>query len=163
MRRFALLLVLAGCDRAIEPVAQTAGAGQALESAAIDAGIVADPARLDPAGVYVSDTDQVCVVPTAGGGYAIGASVDYGEGQGCVARGTATGIETLAVDLGDDCRVTVRFDGTRLTFPANVPAACARACTGRASLAALNAERLSTAPSEAAALRDPTGKPLCAG
>ncbi|UVO49134.1 hypothetical protein M0208_00835 [Sphingomonas sp. SUN019] len=163
MRRVTLLLLLAGCDRTVEPATQAAGAGQSLEAAAIAAGIVPDPKLLDPAGAYASDTDRVCVVPKAGGGYAIGASVDYGEGQGCVARGTATGVETLKVDLGDDCRVTARFDGTRLTFPASVPAACTRACTGRASLAALNAERLSTAPSEASALRDPTDRSLCTG
>jgi hypothetical protein len=163
LRRFALLLLLAGCDQTVEPAAQDPSAGQALENAAIAAGIVTDPERLDPAGVYVSDTDRVCIVPKAGGVYVIGASVDYGDGQGCVARGTATGVETLKVDLGGDCRMTARFEGARLTFPAGVPAGCARACTGRASLAALNAERLSTAPSEALALRDAADRPLCAG
>ncbi len=157
----ALIAALAGCGRAShEPGAQSTGAGAQLERAAIAAGVVADPGRLDPAGAYSSASDRVCIL-RAGGGYRIGASVDYGEGHGCVARGTARGLGKLAISFGGTCRFEARFDGARLVFPPVLPEGCDSLCTGRASLSALVAGRLSEAESEAATLRGPDGKPLC--
>lgn len=123
-------------------------------------GLVADPDRVDATGLYASDTDRLCLVPR-GGGYRIGASVDYGEAQGCLARGTAKGRGSLAVDLGGGCRFTAKLDGDRLTFPALVPPACDRACRGRATLATLTADRLSASASEAASAPAADGAPLC--
>lgn len=158
-----LALALLGCGRASdEAPADGNSAGAQLERAAIGMGVVPDPKRLDPAGAYGSETDRVCVL-RAGGGYRIGESVDYGEGNGCVARGTARGVGRLAVSLGEGCRFEARFDGSRLVFPAILPAGCDSMCTGRASLTALVAGKLSGAESEAAALRAPDGQPLCSG
>ncbi len=166
MRRAALAsaLLLAGCDRgpaAPAPTASSEAAGAALERAAIAAGVVADPVELDPAGAYASATDRVCVV-AEGRTYRVGASIDYGEGQSCLARGEASARkQQLRIDFGDDCTLDARFDGERIVFPAVVPGACERRCTGRASLSALSAERLSPAASEARAMRAPDGRALC--
>ncbi|WEK42320.1 MAG: hypothetical protein P0Y64_13075 [Candidatus Sphingomonas colombiensis] len=156
-----LIAALAGCGRAShERAAQSSGAGAQLERAAITAGVVADPTRLDPVGAYSSASDRICIL-RARGGYRIGASVDYGEGHGCVARGTARGLGKLAIAFGGGCRFDARFDGGRLVFPPVLPEGCDSLCTGRASLSALVAARLSEAKSEAATLRGPDGKPLC--
>jgi hypothetical protein len=154
------LLVLGGCDRAPASTSAATSAGASLERAALAAGIVADPARLDPVGAYAADTDRICLTAN-GDSYRIGASIDYGERQGCIARGTARGRETLHIDFGEDCRFEARFDGERISFPATVPSACERRCTGRATLAALTAERLSGAAAEARAMRSADGEPLC--
>ncbi len=150
-----------GCGRARDEVTSDRNsAGARLEQAAAAAGIVADPQRIDPVGAYGSETDRACIV-RAGAGYRIGASVDYGEGHGCTARGIAKGAGRLKVSLGQGCRFEARSDGGKLVFPPILPDGCDRMCTGRASLTALVAERLSGAESEAAALRGLDGRPLC--
>lgn len=163
MRRTALALLssvaLAACGRAPD-AADRNSAGAQLERAAIAAGVVANPKQLDPVGVYASESDRVCVL-REGKAYRIGASVDYGDGHGCLARGTAKGGAKLAVALGEGCRFEARLDGGRLIFPPALPEDCDRLCTGRALLTALSAARLSGAPSEATALRGRDGKPLC--
>lgn len=158
-RMLALALVLAGCGRAADrPDAGTAGA--ALERAAVARGVVADPARIDPVGLYASASDRLCVVPR-GDGYRVGASVDFGEGQGCFATGTATGRSTLDIRFDAACRLTAAIEGDRVTFPATLPAGCDRFCTGRASLAALAADRISASAVEAASAATGDGKAMC--
>jgi hypothetical protein len=111
---------------------------QDLESAAIERGLVRDPAETDLTGLYARDTDRVCVV-RKGDSYRIGAFVDYGDGLSCTGTGTAS--------VSPD-RVTV-------------PPECAKFCGPRASFAALDAERLSGSAAEARALRSAEGKRLC--
>ncbi len=151
-------LLLAGCERSPE-ASDDAAAGRALEAAALDAGIVADPA--DAVGVYAAGEDRVCMARIAPDRYRIGVSVDYGAGQRCIAHGTARGRATLDVDLGAGCRVKVSHDGDRLSFPAQTPAKCAPLCQGRAALDALTVDRLSGAGGEAARLRGADGALLC--
>jgi hypothetical protein len=150
--------LLLGCHRAELPEATNAGA--ALEAAALARGLVRDPALVDPVGAFAGETDRVCIVPREDG-YTIGAAVDYGEGQGCVARGTAQGRAKLEVRLSEDCRFTAALDGDRIVFPALLPAGCDRTCRGRASLSTLSAERLSASEAEARSLPAPDGQVLC--
>ncbi|WP_293877405.1 MULTISPECIES: hypothetical protein [unclassified Sphingomonas] len=155
-----LAALVTGCGA--PPQAAQDSAGARLEAAAEQAGLVADPARASLVGSWALDTDRVCVVPGASGAYRIGVSIDYGEGQGCAASGSARrGGDRVAVTLGA-CHFDARFEGDRIVFPATVPAACDRHCTGRASLAALAVEHLSASVSEAETLRSPGGKLLCA-
>ena len=156
-----LLLLVAGCDRA--PVATAVpddSPGGRLEAAALDRGLIADPAKVGLAGSWGSETDRLCVVP-AGGALRLGASVDYGPDQACAAAGTVvrTG-DTLDVRF-EACRFEARFEGDRIVFPAVLPQACERFCTGRASLASLTVERLSQSVSEAAVMRTASGTLLC--
>ena len=155
-----MLLLLGGCHRA-EPGAG-ATAGDRLEAAAVASGLVIDPATRSLTGSWARETDRACVVP-AGDNSRIGIAIDYGEGQACAGRGTLRrNGDSLYIRLGD-CRVQASFDGDRITFPGSVPAACERLCTGRASLAAMTVDRLSDSASEAATLRSPDGRLLCAG
>lgn len=158
--RLVLALLLAGCD-ARQPVAQPTTPGARLEAAAVAAGLVVDPAHASEIGSWSRDSDRVCIAPGSGGDERIGALVDYGDGQGCVASGTAVRHgQRLDVAFGG-CRFAARFDGTRIAFPAELPSACEQLCTGRASLAALAVMRVSGSASEARTLRSPRGRLLC--
>ena len=157
---FVLILALSACSKQPGKTASPDSAGAKLEQAAIGAGIVADPATLDPVGAYASDSDRVCIVK-AGDGYRIGASVDYGEQQGCRASGTVSGRDRLTIDFGDGCTTSATFDGERIAVAPTVSPACERKCTGRATLAALTAPRLSGTATEAKAMRGVDGELLC--
>lgn len=154
------VLLLAACGSQPEPRSETPGTR--LEAAAVQAGLVADPARATLIGSWARDTDRACVVPGTGDRLRIGVLIDYGEGQGCAARGIAQRRgNRVAVEFGA-CLFEADFDGERIVFPAEMPGACDRLCTGRATLAALSVERLSTAVAEAETLRTPGGRMLCA-
>jgi len=155
-------LLVAACGQRPEADARSDTAGDRLEAAAVRAGLVVDAARTSLVGSWALDTDRVCIVPAVDDTLRIGALVDYGEGQGCAASGSAKRSgDRVAIRFGA-CGFDARFDGTRLTFPAELPAACDNLCIGRASLAALTVEHLSASTSEAATLRTPAGRPLCA-
>lgn len=156
-----VLSVLAGCGEAKpeQPVAAP-NVGARLERAATEAGLIAPIG--DPTGLYVADTDRICVVP-AESGFRIGAVIDYGNAQGCGAAGTVVvDGARLRVDLGADCRFVARFEGDRIVFPTRLARSCDRACTGRITLAALTVPRIGSSVSEARALRDPRGGTPCA-
>ena len=159
MRRALLLaLTLGGCGT--EPSNAVADSpGARLEAAAQTAGIVSDP-NAPLQGSWARDTDRVCIVGI-GRTSRVGVSVDYGEDQTCAASGTVSRSgDVLKLAFGA-CTFDARFDGDRIVFPAEVPAACESLCTGRASLAAVTVERLSESRSEAATLRSSGGKLLC--
>lgn len=153
-------LLFAGCERNPAPVSAPARAGADLERVAVARGLIADPSAVQPVGVYATDEDRVCIVAD-GGGYRIGAAVDLGPEHRCVAHGAARGRTILAVDFGEGCALEVAADGERVAFPAILPAACDRLCSGRASLSALSVPRLSASPEEATATRGPGGAALC--
>ncbi|VVT08862.1 conserved exported hypothetical protein [Sphingomonas sp. EC-HK361] len=156
-----MLLLLAGCGAAKPaPPAQTRDSGERLERAAAKAGLIAPIG--DPTGLYVADTDRVCIVP-AKTDFRIGAVIDYGNSQGCGAVGTARvdGAQ-MQVEFGAGCRFTARFEGDRIVFPTNLPRSCDRSCTGRVTLAALTVPRLGASMSEARTMRDPRGGMPCA-
>ena len=169
MRAAALigLALLGGCsDRAdrADPAAAT-GAGAELEAAAIATGAIADPNSTDPTGLYARGSDQMCVLPAAED-FRIGIDVDYGDGQHCSAAGTATRDgERLHIRLEGEatCAIDARFEGDRVVFPGRLPDGCAAYCTGRASLAGLEVDRLSDSASEARAMPDTRGRLLCGG
>jgi hypothetical protein len=169
MRRLgvALALTLSACGGGEEPVALE----QAnmlppldLETAAIERGMVRDPASTEIAGLYARDTDRLCIVPD-GYGYRIGAFVDYGDGITCTGTGSVSRIgETMRVELGEgiECGFDARFDGDTIRFPGQVPDGCKALCSGRASFAGYEVTRLSESVAEASATRDPRGRALCA-
>ncbi|MGY4396140.1 hypothetical protein ACVWZA_001313 [Sphingomonas sp. UYAg733] len=160
------LLLVAACSRQPDVPKQTAAApATGLEAAAIEAGVIPDPNGTDITGLYARDTDRMCVVPTATA-YRIGVYVDYGEDQNCGGSGVVTRVgEALNVDFPDapGCNFDARFEGDGISFPGKVPDGCAKLCSRRASLAALDVDRLSESVSEASTLRDAKGKLLCSG
>lgn len=163
-RPLLLPLLLAACS-GDAPTATQTPVPPKLETAAIERGIVRDPADTDVTGLYARDTDRVCVV-RQGNGYRIGAFVDYGDKVSCTGVGRAARAgEALSVEFrsrGVTCAFDARFDGERIIFPGTVPDACASLCGPRASFAGLQVERLSQSTAEATALRSAEGTRLCA-
>lgn len=161
----ASLMLLAACGaRADRTAADNAAVASDLESAAIAAGVIPDPTSSDITGLYARDGDRLCVVPEQLN-FRIGAFIDYGGTQSCSGSGTATRAgEVLHVrfDHAEGCEFDARYEGDRIVFPGRVPAACDRLCTGRASLAAMDAALLSNSLSEASAMRNGKGWLLCA-
>ncbi|WP_294329582.1 hypothetical protein [uncultured Sphingomonas sp.] len=163
MRRagLALLPILASCG-APSP-APSPNASVDLETAAIQRGLVRDPRDTAIAGAYARGPDRLCIVPS-GQTHRIGIVIDYGEGNGCRAKGTVRRAgEGLALALGQDeaCRFTARYDGDHLALPGALSAACQRLCTGRAALAGAQFVRLGESVAEARAMRDPEGHLPC--
>lgn len=154
MRRWiAAALLLANCS----PSATTDSTPATLEEAAIARGVVRDPATATPTGLYAREDDRLCIA-----GDRIGMFVDYGDDIGCSGHGSFTREgESLRIDLGGGCTFGAAYDGDHIRLAGAVPAACRRLCTRRASLAGFEVDRLSDSGSEAAALRDPKGRPLC--
>jgi len=159
----ALLAVLAGCSGKQDAAdVASGGAGARLERAAIATGVIRDPASVDLTGVYADDPERVCVVPAASG-FRIGVTLDYGEGQQCSAAGTLDRSgDRLKLDLGDGCVFEARFDGQGIAFPGALPQACAKKCSGRATMAGLSVDTLSASLSEATTLTDTKARALCA-
>ncbi len=156
------LMLLTACG-ASDPAGNDGSAGAALEAAAVTAGLVPDPARAVLTGLWSRDSDRMCIVGGGGGDLRVGAIVDYGEGAGCAASGTARrSKDTIAITFGA-CRIDATFDGERMVFPAEVSSDCDRLCTGRASFAALDVQQVSESVSEARAMRAPDGRQLCGG
>ncbi|OYY78623.1 MAG: hypothetical protein B7Y43_05125 [Sphingomonas sp. 28-62-20] len=160
-----LALGLAGCSGESKPPSPQPrpSAAPDLESAAIAAGVIADPANTDITGLYARDTDRICVVPDQLN-YRIGAFVDYGDQQSCSGSGTVTRVgEALHINFAGaaGCDFDARFEGDRIVFPGRLPQACEKLCARRASFAALDVRRLSESVSEASTLRNPKGKLLC--
>ncbi len=157
-----LALALAGCDGEVAaPVPAPTATGNALERAAISAGMVPDPST-DPTGLYAREGDRLCVVPAASG-WRVGIVTRMVDEPGCTASGTLNRRgDRLAIALGGECRFEAQFEGDRIVFPAELLAACAKGCAGRATLSALDVPMLSDSRAEATALRDARGRLLCA-
>ncbi|MGN6818475.1 MAG: hypothetical protein ACTHJR_07375 [Sphingomonas sp.] len=127
------LLTLMACHGS-QPVPQATATPTGLEAAAIEAGIIDDPANTDPTGLYQRDRDRICVVPSARA-FHIGLYVDYGDTYYCSGQGEATRAgETLHVDLASapGCSFDAEFEGDRIVVPGRLPDACQKACSPRA-------------------------------
>ncbi|VXD01127.1 hypothetical protein [Sphingomonas sp. AX6] len=161
-RAVALALLLAGCSEA--PVEVPGEAVPSLEAAAIARGLVPDPDAAPLTGLFARDADRLCLRADVGEDRAVmGLSIDYGEGNGCAALGTASRQgETLSVDLGEACRFDAGYDGEAIRFPGALPDGCANLCRGNASLAGMTTVRLSHSAGEVAAFRDRRGRFPCA-
>ena len=155
------LALLVACS---EQSATTEGAaGPALEDAAIARGLVADPDAVPLTGLFARDADRLCLRARRGEAAIVGVSIDYGTGNGCSARGTATRVGGgMAIDLGNACRFDAEYDGDVIRFPGALPEGCADLCRGNASMAGMAAERLSHASGEVSAFKDRSGRFPCA-
>lgn len=154
----ALAMMLAACS----PEQPDAKAPPSLERSAIARGLVVPEGGGSAIGLFAREGDRLCVV--GDDRLRLGVVSDNGTGGSCSGSGSARSDgERLAIDLGGGCRFDASFDGRRIRFPGAVPDACSARCSGRASFAGVYVERVSDAASEAATLRDPRGRALCAG
>lgn len=166
MKPFLLALVLlSGCQGEDPSRRRPTPEPTGLEAAAIEAGVIPDPNGTDITGLYVSEADRVCIVPSATS-YRIGVTVDYDDREHCGGTGVVSRSgETLHVAFDTrraaDCSFDARFEGDRIVFPGRLPAGCQALCTQHATLSGLALDRLSESASEASTLRDSRGKLLC--
>jgi len=157
-----LALALAACSGDKQP--DKPQPPQDLEKAAIERGLIRNPADTEIAGLYARDTDRICIVPDQELGYRIGAFVDYGDRITCSGSGRASRVgEALHVEFGQDgsCSFDARYDGDKIAFPGALPDGCNKFCARRASYAGLEVTRLSESAAEASAMRDANGNRLC--
>jgi hypothetical protein len=139
-------------------------AGEQLETAAIEAGLVAKAEDVTPVGAYGRGSDTACIVPN-GSGFAIAIEVTYGEGINCSARGTASATGerlSIALDAKDGCRFDAQLSEGVLRLPGSVPEGCQALCDARASLSGLAVDKLSDLEAEARAMRGNDGSLMCA-
>lgn len=170
----AWLALLAGCSET------QAGGDSAvvtpLDAAAIEAGVITDPDRLDLAGSF-SDTggtgsDAFCASGNRDAGYKVGVLVTFGASSQCEGRGDAAlSGEQVRIDLtrngdGDTmngCSFAARFDGNALSLPGSLPGGCAAACSDRGSLAGASFALVEAGQAAALQQRGRSAARLCAG
>jgi hypothetical protein len=174
MRRtsLALLFLVAACERSHAPSSTSAvGATSSeagLERAAIESGVIADPARTSPVGLYQrtheAGRDALCIIPGRSGDFRFGAEAFFGEEQSCRGRGTArrAGDKLILSFSGDGkCIIVTQYDGDQVTLPGVVDMKCADLCEGRGSLEGVGFPRLTSDAASALRARDRRGAPLC--
>ncbi len=138
----AICCLLLGCGDGLPALAGgSTEAGAALDSKAIEAGILPDPDTTEFAGRYEArgdlGIDKLCAVKTAVNSFNVGFLSVYGPESKCEGVGTAqVDGEKVNISLNGkgNCRFTARYDGFELRFPAVVEGSCAQYCSERASL-----------------------------
>lgn len=137
----ALCCLLLGCGDGLPSLPGTEDdAGAVLDSKAIDAGLLPDPEKIEFAGRYETrgdlGVDKLCAVKTSADNFDIGFLSVSGSESKC--EGTGTAImdgENVEISLQGQgpCKLTARYDGFELRFPAVVDSGCAQYCSERAS------------------------------
>jgi hypothetical protein len=167
-------LMLAGCSET--QAGADADAVTALDAAAIEAGVIADPDAIDLAGSFAdvggTGSDAFCARGDRDDGYDVGVLVTFGATSQCEAQGTAAlRGEQARISLTrngkgkpvGDCSFTARFDGNGLALPGSLPAACQAVCSDRASLAGASFALVEPGDAAAGAARGRAIKALCSG
>lgn len=175
--RFAVMLLVGGtlsaCDKINLSLDDSNSSDSALEEAAIETGIIPDPATLNLEGLYEAgpelENDRFCAVQK-GDSYTIGIFVYYGGDQICEGRGQGVlngeiaelNLRSLDKD-GQSCELDAVFDGTQIVFPGAIPDACESICAQRASLAGVSIPLVESGAQAALRARGNDVEPLCNG
>ncbi len=171
---FLSLLFLAACQ---QPATQSGPAAQsdegrsspsALERAARDTGLVADPGHIPPVGLYQqrheAGRNLLCVRAGQDGRYRFGAEATFGADEVCHGTGAArrAGDKLILRFAGrSQCTIVAQYDGDRVMMPGVVDVNCARLCVGGASFEGVAFPRIAGDERAAAAARDRDGGALC--
>lgn len=180
---FVLLLMLAGCDGLSLPDfaktkdaasdtqrnsgARDTGGAQALEDAAMNSGIVVDPAKVSPIGLYThrheAGRDSLCIAPAGEGEMTFGMEAVFGESNRCIGRGKVrtAGDKLIFHFRRSTCLIIGIYDGDRVSLPGALDVNCADLCVDRASFEGVSFPRTSSDAAAARTARDRDGKSLC--
>lgn len=176
MKRLAALacVILAGCSET--RAGDDEAAVTPLDTAAIEAGVIADPFVIDLAGNFAdtggTGNDAFCARGDRQRGYAVGVLVTFGGSSQCEAQGRASlSGEKARISLNrsgkgrpvEGCSFTARFDGNGLALPGSLPAGCLAVCSDRASLAGASFALVEPGDDAAGMARGRSIDPLCAG
>jgi hypothetical protein len=137
-----MFLALTGCDaKAPAMLGGPDDAGSALDTQAIEAGILPDPDNLEFAGRFETrsdlGTDKFCSVSNGTRQFEIGVLAVFGPESKCEGKGSATisGDKVRIMLNGKDrCQFDAQYDGVELRFPGSIESGCASYCSDRASL-----------------------------
>lgn len=170
MRRTALLLplLLLGACRAQESVSNNgAGATPPASPGGSGAAPGAPAQTATLTGLYESGTaparSQICMIESAGRAR-FGLVARLPGGESCSGSGTATrsGSALRLVMEGDEaCTIDARIDGTRVAFPAQLPAGCSYYCSRGGRLAGAAFDKTGGTEADARRAEDLVGDPLC--
>jgi hypothetical protein len=179
MMALALTPLLGGCEAAensaSRPAAMsnaTSDAGEALEQAAANKGLIPDFSDKDfLAGAYEREsdlgTDRMCALGDDERGYRIGMVAVFGPDTRCEATGSAArsgeNVRMTLVGEKGRCVFTAQFDGVRLTIPGRIDEECDQFCGLRASFAGVSFDRVGDGNSVAASVRGIDVDELCGG
>lgn len=178
MRRYSILLLgvcaLGACDQSsLLPDDDNSSANSALEQAAIETGIILDPATLNLEGLYEAgpelENDRFCAVQK-GDSYDVGIFVYFGGDQICEGRGEGVldgEIARLTLRSSDKdaaiCELEAVYDGTQIVFPGAIPETCNAICARRASLAGVSIPLVESGAEPALRARGNDTERLCSG
>ena len=167
------LLLLADCvpqetlDKAAAPGGSAAAGGAAGNAATVPLAAV-QTANLT--GLYEGGAEarrnQMCVIDRGSGDARFGLVV-WGAGEnGCSGSGAAVrqGDALRLTMSGDEaCTIQARIEGTRVTFPAQLPPGCSYYCGRGAALAGVTLNKTGGTAEDAMRAVDLVGDRLCAG
>ena len=121
-------------------------------------------------GVYESGAagrrSQMCVIDRGTGDSRFGLVVRGAGAEGCSGAGSAVrqgNVLRLTMSGDERCAIDARIDGTRVTFPASLPAVCAYYFGRGASFAVGALDKTGGTAEEAMRAEDLAGDRLCAG
>lgn len=169
-----LALALVGCRDGEAPMSRPNESP--LETAARDAGVIADSDALNPVGSYArrheNGLHELCIAPRpAANDYVFGMIADLGTGLSCQGRGRVSGsADTLrfAFDSVPNCAIDAHYDGEGIRLSGKVPPQCAALCSARATFAGLSVLRSGWSRQDARRVRArhaakgvAEGEPLC--
>ena len=150
-----------------EPAATVVQSG-GLERAAIESGVIADPAHVSPVGLFQrrheAGTDRLCVLPDTGRHFRFGVEAIFGRDEHCRGSGTArrAGDKLILQFSGAPrCIIVAQYDGDRIAMPGVVDMNCARLCDGRGSLEGVSLPRLASDAAAALAAHSRENDALC--
>lgn len=179
MRRnalFLLPLLLLGACRAQESLGNNAAGSASVKAqagpaaAASGSAAIGTPAPIQTTsltGLYESGTppqrSQMCMIERAGS-TRFGLVVWTGQNESCSGSGTASrqGDALRLVMAGDEaCTIDARIEGTRVTFPAALPAGCAYYCSRAGRIAGVTLDKTGGSEGDALRAEDLVGDRLC--
>lgn len=168
-----LLIFLAACHRPdalqkYDGVDDSENPPSALEKAALNAGVVTDPAKVSVPGLYQrrheAGVDTLCVAPGNDRRHDFGMEAIFGTEQYCRGEGTArrVGDKLILYFSGrSQCIVVARYDGDQVALPGVVDVKCADLCSGRGSLEGVTFPRLPFGSEARKQVMDREGGPIC--
>ncbi|HYJ28926.1 MAG TPA: hypothetical protein VEW25_01120 [Allosphingosinicella sp.] len=176
MRRgFSFLpLLLCACgaqDSMTNNGANSTGAGTAASDAPAASAPATPPVQTASlTGLYEGGTagrrNQMCVIERAGREARFGLVVWGAGSEGCSGAGAAVrqgDALRLAMSGDEACTIEARVEGTRVTFPATLPAGCSYYCSRGARFAGASFDKTGGTADDALRAEDLVGDRLCAG
>lgn len=168
-----MVLVLAGCRDSRSP--EMRGGNSSLETAAREAGVIADSDRVNPMGSYArrheNGLHEICIGPQSGKSRAFGMIADLGEGLSCQGKGQVSGKgDKLRFVFNGDrkCTIDARYDRQGIRLSGKVPSQCAALCSAWSTFAGLSVLRSGWSREDAKQVRArhdakgvSEGDPLC--